>query len=181
MKPSGCSRRRVVAVLGFADVRSQEPQSELAPASEGLVLETAETLEFDTNQVTWASLDVSPDGKTIVFDLLGDLYTLPTEGGTATRIIGGLSFESQPVYSPDGKTIAFLRSPAPARDTLPRYDFTPDGQSLIVPIAAAQAVLVGNGAEDAANKGTHVFAVDPTPPQRAKSAHCGPGKCAARH
>jgi hypothetical protein len=69
----------VVAVLGFADVRSQEPQSESAPESEGLVLETAETLEFDTNQVTWASLDVSPDGKTIVFDLLGDLYTLPIE------------------------------------------------------------------------------------------------------
>jgi WD40-like Beta Propeller Repeat len=98
----------VVAVLGFADVRSQEPQSESAPASEGLVLKTAETLEFDTNQVTWASLDVSPDGKTIVFDLLGDLYTLPIEGGTATRIIGGLSFESQPVYSPDGKTFASL-------------------------------------------------------------------------
>ncbi len=98
----------VAAVLGFADVRSQEPQSESAPANEALVLETAETLEFDTNQVTWASLDVSPDGKTIVFDLLGDLYTLPIEGGTATRIIGGLSFESQPVYSPDGTTIAFL-------------------------------------------------------------------------
>jgi imidazolonepropionase-like amidohydrolase/Tol biopolymer transport system component len=98
----------IVAVLGFADVRSQEPQSESTPASEGLVLQTAETLEFETSEVTWASLDVSPDGKTIVFDLLGDLYTLPIEGGTATRIIGGLSFESQPVYSPDGKTLAFL-------------------------------------------------------------------------
>ena len=42
------------------------------------------------------------------FDVLGDLYTLPIDGGTATRIIGGLSFESQPRFSPDGKTMAFL-------------------------------------------------------------------------
>ncbi|MCY4627772.1 MAG: amidohydrolase, partial [Acidobacteria bacterium] len=48
------------------------------------------------------------DGQTIVFELLGDLYTLPVSGGTATRIMGGLSFESQPVFSPDGSEIAFL-------------------------------------------------------------------------
>ena len=53
-------------------------------------------------------MDVSPDGRTVVFDVLGDLYTLPIDGGTATRIIGGLSFESQPRFSPDGKQIAFL-------------------------------------------------------------------------
>ena len=54
------------------------------------------------------SLDVSPDGQTIVFDLLGDIYTLPIEGGEAKRIIGGMSFESQPKFSPDGKWIVFL-------------------------------------------------------------------------
>ncbi len=74
----------------------------------GLVLKTAETITFETDQVTWMSVDVSPDGQTIVFDLLGDLYTMPSVGGTATRIIGGLSFESQPTFSPDGTTIAFL-------------------------------------------------------------------------
>src|SRR5688572_25428448 len=106
----------VVSILALAQVRSQEPQevraqdpqSETPRTPEGLVLKTAETIEFDTTEVTWPSLDVSPDGKTIIFDLLGDLYTMPIEGGTATRMIGGLSFESQPVYSPDGKTIAFL-------------------------------------------------------------------------
>ena len=75
---------------------------------ESLALTTAETLEFTTDEVTWLSVDVSPDGRTLVFDLLGDLYTLPIDGGTATRIVGGLSFESQPTCSPDGKHIAFL-------------------------------------------------------------------------
>lgn len=53
------------------------------------------------------SLDVSPDGRTIVFDLLGDLYTLPITGGEATRITEGPAFDSQPRYSPDGKTIVY--------------------------------------------------------------------------
>jgi Tol biopolymer transport system component len=98
-----------IVFVGLTHVRSQEPQADASTArSEGLALETAETIAFETNEVTWPSLDVSPDGKTIVFDLLGDLYTMPVDGGTATRVIGGLSFESQPVYSPDGKTIAFL-------------------------------------------------------------------------
>ncbi len=97
-----------VSVLALAQVRSQEQQAETDRAAEALVLKTTETIEFDTSEVTWPSLDVSPDGKTIVFDLLGDLYTMPIAGGTATRVVGGLSFESQPVYSPDGKTIAFL-------------------------------------------------------------------------
>src|SRR5919109_3304697 len=98
-----------IVVLVFTQVQSQEPQSEPAAGrTEGLVLETAETIEFETSEVTWPSLDVSPDGKTIIFDLLGDLYTMPIDGGTATRIMGGLSFDSQPVFSPDGRTIAFL-------------------------------------------------------------------------
>src|SRR5262245_55165480 len=96
-------------VLALAPLGSQEPQQGETPRQpEGLVLKTAETITFDTDEVTWPSLDVSPDGKTIMFDLLGDLYTMPIDGGAAQRIIGGLSFESQPVYSPDGKTIAFL-------------------------------------------------------------------------
>ena len=75
---------------------------------EGLPLKTDRTIQFTTDEGTWMSLDVSPDGKVIVFDLLGDIYTLPISGGVATRIVGGLSFESQPKISPDGKQIAFL-------------------------------------------------------------------------
>ena len=72
------------------------------------MLEKGETLTFTTDEGTWMSLDVSPDGKQIAFDMLGDVYTLPIEGGSAKRIVGGMSFESQPKFSPDGKTIAFL-------------------------------------------------------------------------
>jgi imidazolonepropionase-like amidohydrolase/Tol biopolymer transport system component len=56
---------------------------------------------------TWISLDVSPDGRTIVFDLLGDLFTLPIEGGDAKALTGGLPWDMQPRYSPDGSMIAF--------------------------------------------------------------------------
>ncbi len=75
---------------------------------EGLPLKPDRKIEFTTDEGTWLSLDVSPDAKTIVFELLGHLYTLPIEGGEAKRITSGLEFDSQPHYSPDGKTIAFI-------------------------------------------------------------------------
>jgi Tol biopolymer transport system component/imidazolonepropionase-like amidohydrolase len=62
---------------------------------------------IDTTSGTWMSLDVSPDGSTIAFDLLGDIYTLPIAGGKATRINSGLSWAWQPRFSPDGSEIAF--------------------------------------------------------------------------
>ncbi|MDQ3140537.1 MAG: amidohydrolase family protein [Pseudomonadota bacterium] len=56
---------------------------------------------------TWMNLDVSPDGRTIAFDLLGDIYTMPIAGGRATRIAAGMPYEVQPRFSPDGRQIAF--------------------------------------------------------------------------
>lgn len=54
------------------------------------------------------SLDVSPDGETLVVDLLGDLYTLPLAGGTATRITSGMALDVQPRFSPDGERVVFV-------------------------------------------------------------------------
>ena len=87
---------------------TQQGEADARPAEKKLVLERAETVTFTTDEGTWMSLDVSPDGRSIAFDLLGDLYVLPAGGGEARRIVGGLSFESQPRFSPDGKQIAFL-------------------------------------------------------------------------
>jgi Tol biopolymer transport system component len=77
-------------------------------AARGLPLTPTTPLKFTTDEGTWLSLDLSPDGETIVFELLGDLYTLPVEGGTATRITSGQAFDAQPHYSPDGKRIVFV-------------------------------------------------------------------------
>src|SRR5437879_3502797 len=76
--------------------------------TDSLPLTPTRKVEFDAHEGTWLSLDVSPDGKTIVFELLGDLYTMPVTGGAATRLASGPAFDSQPRYSPDGKHIVFL-------------------------------------------------------------------------
>ncbi|GAA4087889.1 amidohydrolase family protein [Mucilaginibacter panaciglaebae] len=60
-----------------------------------------------TDEGTWMNLDVSPDGKTVVFDLLGDIYNVPITGGKAVLLAGGKSYEVQPRYSPDGKLISY--------------------------------------------------------------------------
>jgi len=65
------------------------------------------THKFTTTQGTWMNLDVSPDGKTIVFDMLGDIYTMPIQGGNAKAIRRGIAFEVQPRFSPDGRYISF--------------------------------------------------------------------------
>ncbi len=67
----------------------------------------SQEVEFTTNEGTWMNLDVSPDGRTIAFDLLGDIYTMPMSGGTATCLRQGLPYEVQPRFSPDGKKILF--------------------------------------------------------------------------
>ena len=78
------------------------------PPPKPLPLEVGRHANFSASKGTWISLDVSPDGRSIVFDLLGDLYTLPIAGGTATRITSGMAYDAQPRFSPDGKKVAFV-------------------------------------------------------------------------
>ncbi|MGQ0590859.1 MAG: amidohydrolase family protein, partial [Sphingosinicella sp.] len=69
--------------------------------------QTTRQVRINTQEGTWMNLDVSPDGGTIAFDLLGDIYTMPISGGTPRRITSGLAYDQQPRFSPDGTRIAF--------------------------------------------------------------------------
>ena len=64
-------------------------------------------VNFTTDEGTWMNLDVSPDGKTVVFDMLGDIYQMPISGGKATALRTGVAWEVQPRFSPDGSKISF--------------------------------------------------------------------------
>ena len=74
----------------------------------GLSLQPTRTLAYDAHEGTWMQPDISPDGKTILFDLLGDIYALDAAGGTARPLLSGMAFERNPVFSPDGKQFAFI-------------------------------------------------------------------------
>ncbi|MEM6708894.1 MAG: amidohydrolase family protein [Pseudomonadota bacterium] len=73
-----------------------------------LSLQPERTATISTRTATWMNLDVDPTGSTLVLDVLGDLYSLPVSGGTATRLTDGLAFDSQPRFSPDGNRIVFI-------------------------------------------------------------------------
>ena len=67
-------------------------------------------IDFDTSEGTRMSVDLSPTGESLIFDLLGHVYRVPISGGVAKCLTAdsGLAINFQPRYSPDGKKIAFV-------------------------------------------------------------------------
>lgn len=104
-----CTCLLLAALAGTAGAQAATSDSTRRTAPESdLPLIPTRALRFTTDEGTWMSLDLSPDGRTIVFDLLGDLYTVPLTGGAATRITSGSGFDGQPRFAPDGKSIVFV-------------------------------------------------------------------------
>ncbi len=89
-------------------VEQNDSSARAARRADALPLITTRTLDFTTDEGTWISLDLSPDGETIVFELLGDLYRIPVTGGDAARITSGQGYDMQPRYSTDGAEIVFV-------------------------------------------------------------------------
>ncbi len=99
---------KTVLLLLLAPIAALAQEDEKRDPDRGLPLEPARWARFTTNEGTWISLDVSPDGRTIVFDMVGDLYTMPITGGEAARLTSGMAYDMQPRFSPDGERIVFV-------------------------------------------------------------------------
>ena len=92
-----------------SDIKPSEVSVKEAPAKwsvndpQGIFI----TAKIDVRSGTWMNIDLSPDGETLVFDLLGDIYTMPASGGEAKALMTDIAWQMQPRFSPDGKYIAF--------------------------------------------------------------------------
>jgi Tol biopolymer transport system component len=149
---------RGLQLLAFVALASQTaaqggPAADSAKTKD-LPLAPARSIDLDVDEGSWLSVDVSPDGRTVVFDLLGDLWSVPIGGGDATQLTSGMSFDGQPRLSPDGKWVAFTsdrdgaenvwimnletketRQITKLRDkTMQSPEWTPDGKYLVVTI-----------------------------------------------
>ena len=141
--------------LGTESIQSDSVKSDSLksyPKFKDLPLKPEREVSFTTAEGTWMSLDISPDGKTIAFDLMGDIYTMPLEGGKATPFTTGMAYETHPRYSPDGNKLLFTSDRAGndnlwyidliKKDTVqvtkdkngdvPGAHWTPDGDYIVV-------------------------------------------------
>ncbi len=66
------------------------------------------TIEFETTEVTAPDVAVSPDSEWLIFNMLGHLFRLPVEGGTAEQLTFGPYYDTDPSVSPDGARVAFV-------------------------------------------------------------------------
>ncbi|HEU4851467.1 MAG TPA: amidohydrolase family protein [Telluria sp.] len=102
----------IMAMSASAAIAADEPNGDKKKWDVNNPPGAKQTVNIDTRTGTWMTVDVSPDGKNIVFDLLGDLYMLPIEGGEAKALTHSMAWEMQARFSPDGKQLAFMSDAA---------------------------------------------------------------------
>lgn len=98
---------------GALPILAQEAGAPDSSAAWDVTLARGQTREIDftTAEGTWMSLDISPDGNWILFDLLGHVYRVSAEGGGDAELLTGgtgVATHYHPRYSPDGSEIAFV-------------------------------------------------------------------------
>ncbi|CAH9052301.1 Tol-Pal system protein TolB [Pseudoalteromonas holothuriae] len=93
----------IALALGSAHAEESKSEKWNVDAPQGEFLDA----NISVTQGTWMNVDISPDGKTLVFDLLGDIYTMAASGGEATQLTSDIGWQMQPRFSPDGQHIAF--------------------------------------------------------------------------
>lgn len=141
-----------LALFAQDDKSEKNDTTKTKKATKELPLEPGRTLHLKTTEGTWLNLDVSPDGQQIAFDMMGDIYLLPMEGGKAKRITSSIAYETHPRFSPDGSHIAFTSDKSGAENAwimnleteeqtqiskdkdkyCQAVEWTPDGNYLIV-------------------------------------------------
>lgn len=99
--------RKIATVLIFLPLLNAIAEEEQESWDVNAIPGESRDITIDTHSGTWMSVDVSPDGQTVAFDLLGDIYVLPIEGGEAKSINSGHAWSMQPRFSPSGSEIAF--------------------------------------------------------------------------
>ncbi|BBN82308.1 bifunctional TolB-family protein/amidohydrolase [Pseudoalteromonas sp. A25] len=93
----------IALALGSAQAEEAKSEKWNVDAPQGEFLDA----NISVTQGTWMNVDISPDGQTLVFDLLGDIYTMPISGGEAKQLTSDIGWQMQPRFSPDGQYIAF--------------------------------------------------------------------------
>lgn len=94
----------VVGLLIGAPVRAQEARPVVMSSARA----GARSIEFETKRVTEADVAISPDGQWLMFTMVGPCFRLPVEGGRAEQLTFGPYSDSDPVFSPSSKRVAFV-------------------------------------------------------------------------
>ena len=104
----GSAWAKMVTATALAGVAFFTPSASAAAPGVDILTSPADEVTLTLDEGTWMSVDVSPDGKTIVFDLLNDIYAMPAGGGEATAILSGPATQRSPQFSPDGRKVLYL-------------------------------------------------------------------------